>query len=330
LKQLLYLQDRGTVEFSSDWFQTIGVTVILVQLGDLVAGQGDNLFSLYRYYSKLIKAKKDEKVALTQAELQAFYRGPNLDLPFKYAQMMSTVFTCMMYSAGMPILNFIATANFTIFYFVEKFMFVRVYQSPRRYNSDLGRQASNFIPIAFLIHLGVGLWIYSNAELFQTGPATQYSNTLYTLSKQLHSIDAYQRVTQDHTYRIFLFFVAIFVIVIVVAFNKKLYRNLRAISSFLCGDAKVRDDLNKNYEDYKEYGDAILYTRAVQRNVIKGLATYNPLENPDYKDAFGISWKFALAKHNIRDVKNFEEFVEADDADAVKVEVSHSSRHQLI
>lgn len=48
----------------------------------------------------------------------------------------------------------------------------------------------------------------------------------------------------------------------------------------------------------------VTYTRAVQRNLIKGLATYNILQNPIYKESFAITWKFAMANKNVRSVRN--------------------------
>lgn len=45
------------------------------------------------------------------------------------------------------------------------------------------------------------------------------------------------------------------------------------------------------------------YVRAVKRNLIKGLATYNILQNPAYKEAFGITWKFAIDHHDVRSIR---------------------------
>jgi hypothetical protein len=47
----------------------------------------------------------------------------------------------------------------------------------------------------------------------------------------------------------------------------------------------------------------VTYTRAVQRNLIKGLATYNILQNPTYKESFAITWKFAMNNKGVREVR---------------------------
>lgn len=50
----------------------------------------------------------------------------------------------------------------------------------------------------------------------------------------------------------------------------------------------------------------VTYTRAVQRNLIKGLASYNILQNPSYKEAFGITWKFAVTHKDVRSVRTIK------------------------
>jgi hypothetical protein len=50
----------------------------------------------------------------------------------------------------------------------------------------------------------------------------------------------------------------------------------------------------------------VTYVRAVQRNLIKGLATYNVLQNPLYKEAFGITWKFAVDHRDVRSVRSIK------------------------
>lgn len=70
----------------------------------------------------------------------------------------------------------------------------------------------------------------------------------------------------------------------------------------------------------------VTYTRAVQRNLIKGLATYNILQNPTYKEQFAITWKFAMTNKNVRSVRNNKAKAQAgvDESDADKVEVKRT------
>ena len=68
----------------------------------------------------------------------------------------------------------------------------------------------------------------------------------------------------------------------------------------------------------------ISYSRAVQRNLIKGLKNYNILHNPQYKEAFGITWKFAFENKTVRSVRQMKSKAQAsaEEDDAAKIEVS--------
>ena len=71
----------------------------------------------------------------------------------------------------------------------------------------------------------------------------------------------------------------------------------------LCG-TRCLSNTNANRKKAASAMAVVTYTRAVQRNLIKGLATYNILQNPIYKESFAITWKFAMTNKDVRSVRN--------------------------
>ena len=69
----------------------------------------------------------------TQEELLRLYLGENLLLDERYAQQLTAIFFSLMYSTGIPILVTIALVFFMMMYWVDKFMFCRVYKTPPQY-----------------------------------------------------------------------------------------------------------------------------------------------------------------------------------------------------
>ena len=67
-------------------------------------------------------------MALTQEVFNKYYVGADCGLSFKYAQIMSTLYVCMTFSTGIPLLYIIAAVNFLFYYFVEKFLFIHFYK----------------------------------------------------------------------------------------------------------------------------------------------------------------------------------------------------------
>lgn len=151
---------------------------MIVQLGNIITAHIDPIWNYIMFKRRLKNASTNPKVALTQDDLNKLHHGPYFQLPFSYAQMMSTVFVTVTFASGMPILYGITMANFAFFYFIEKFLFIRCYRrfvyifedelyvielirSPPRYSMNIAKEASRLIPIAAVLHLAMAIWVYS-------------------------------------------------------------------------------------------------------------------------------------------------------------------------
>lgn len=288
-----------TPEFNYAWFQSIGVTILLVQIGNIVAQHLPILFSYYLYHRQLKAAKKNPHLALTQAELNKLHIGPPLQLSYRYSQLMSTFFVCMTFNTGMPLLNAIVAVNYFVFYFVEKYLFNNFYKAPYRFSSELGRTATMFIPVGVAINLAVSVWTLSNQNIFSS---TAYSQSASITSKgtELGFGLFFQKCQYPQTFPLFIFTCA----VVFGIFAYYLFKRLRLLWlrfwSWMRGDHKNEVSPERQVEIAQSLGLGANiqggFIRAVQRNLLKDLASYSILKNPIYKDRFSISWNFA-SKH---------------------------------
>lgn len=310
-KRIFGINIASTNEFSTNWFNTIGVTIILVQLSDAVFTHAAKLWKYFNYRYVLKSYRKSaagQKLALTQDELNKLHEGPDCELSYTYAQIMSTLFVCLTFSTGIPLLYIIAAGNFFIYYLVEKFMFINLYKVPPHFNSFIGRRATTMIPYAVMLHLAMSIWVLANHEIFNndtssTSPASVVKNTVpyFSIRDKLFGSNTFPLL-------VFLFAIAAYEIVRIVLTNS------------MC-DSETVDQIDRRKSAKAQY--FVNYTRAVQRNLIKGLSTYNVLQNPVYKEAFAITWKFAVANNTVRSVRKLKRkaHVDADEDDADKVEV---------
>lgn len=62
-------------------------------------------------------------------------RPPQISV--RYAEITVIFAVCLTYSAGIPILLPIGAASFVLFYWVEKVLFVKFYQTPPQYSERL-------------------------------------------------------------------------------------------------------------------------------------------------------------------------------------------------
>jgi len=319
----LSLPNKYDLEFSSNWFNTIGVTIILVQLSDAFFSHAGKvwIYLQYHYTLKFVKSEAGESLALTQDELNKLYSGCDCELAYNYAQIMSTLFVCLTFSTGIPVLYCVAAGNFLLFYFVEKYLFIRFYKAPPHLTSNIGKSATSMIPFAVALHLAMSIWVLSNKELFDSGTSTSTSQLVLSNS----AVDAAtnhttlrDRIIGTHTFPLFLLMCAVLLFMFIKFLVQRLTISAEEYwSRFLCWTSNRKSQSGLGKAQYM-----VSYTRAVQRNLIKGLSTYNLLQNPLYKEAFSITWKFAVANKTVRSVRTLKSKAQysADEVDAEKVE----------
>lgn len=128
LRVVFGVHGASSAEFSSDWFNEIGTTIILVQMGDIVNAHAHHFYQFIKLWRTKHTAKQHPENYLTQDELNKALAGPKFEFAGNYAQLMSTFFVCLTFSSGIPILYPIAAVNFICFYLVEKYQFVHLYK----------------------------------------------------------------------------------------------------------------------------------------------------------------------------------------------------------
>mmetsp|Transcript_27364 Transcript_27364/g.45898 ORF Transcript_27364/g.45898 Transcript_27364/m.45898 type:complete len:1511 (+) Transcript_27364:125-4657(+) len=324
------ISSPSTTEFSSDWYNTIGVTVILVQMGDIFTCHGDKVGKWYSFHRHMYVASHKEK-AITQEELNQSHVGPQFEFAFEYAQLLSTFFCCFTFSTGIPILYFLAMCNFGLFYFVEKYLFIHLYRIPPHFSNSVGKRATALLPYAFILHLTMSIWMLSSEELFANEETTTSgASTVNTGNSTIQ-----KKITGEAIFPLFLLLVAILAVRISTHIYKGSARTVHALLEKFCGTRCVEQlqccttagccsccGKGKAGKKSASAATVVTYTRAVQRNLIKGLSTYNILQNPIYKEKFGITWKFAMANKNVRSVRNMKVRAATgqDEEDADKVD----------
>jgi len=154
------VRTRGV--FTPPWFNNVGVTLMLVQLGNILSSQSTGI-ARYIYHHR----RRSTGTYLSQDELNRSYVGPSFELAFNYAQLLSTLFCCFTFSTGIPILYAFSAANFGLYYLVEKFLFIRLYRIPPHFSNVVGVFATSLVPYALVIHLAMSIWVLCGGLIFK-------------------------------------------------------------------------------------------------------------------------------------------------------------------
>jgi len=73
----------------------------------------------------------------------------------------------------MPALVPVAFLSFFLCYWVDKYLFVYVYQTPPAYNSSLSHTFTKLLPLAAVLHLLMGIWMLSNPLILPADSAVE-------------------------------------------------------------------------------------------------------------------------------------------------------------
>ena len=215
--------------FTSDWFNNVGVTLMLVQLGDIFLSHG---FKCFQYFYFL--CQRSTSTYLSQDELNRSYVGPSFELAFKYAQLMSTFFCCFTFSTGIPILYSFSAANFGLYYLVEKYLFIRLYRIPPHFSNVVGVFATSLVPYALVIHLGMSIWVLSDNLIFNN--EKQSDNYLARSIASFSGSNAwvgslFQALSGRVTFPLFIYLVVILIIGLSISIYVRFKKQIAEVSS---------------------------------------------------------------------------------------------------
>jgi hypothetical protein len=292
--------------FSQEWFKTVGVNIVLVQLGNIFTIHAVKTARYIHMHWRLWKARRGKLLVLTQDELNMMHMGPDFILSRRYAQVLADMTVCLLFCSGIPILAVIAAFNFYISYWIDKFMFLRFYRTPPKFNAEIGKLATRLIPLAILGHIVVAIWMYGTSPILATGYTGQ--ETYHQNVDRFDAARLRDKLNQRHITGLIGLLVIVLLAVIIDEFVRSFMGLIRLVMKGACGAYLTKSDYLNKFESFLNSHVQIKYSRALTRGLIKGLTNYNILQNPIYKHAFNISDEFAENHKSLRSIRNRVKF----------------------
>jgi hypothetical protein len=157
---------------------------------------------------------------------------------------MSVLFVCLTFSTGMPLLNIIATINFILIYFMDKYAFINLSLIPQKLNTMLGKQATSLIPFAVVIHLVISIWVLSNRELFTTDIVSSTEDFII-----IGETDLKERVRSPVTFPLYMLLLFILAVRILSFQYFQCSSFFKGCHNFCFGDHTSTERLRRNVFD---------------------------------------------------------------------------------
>ena len=121
-------------DFESSWYMLVGAQLILTVL---TASVSPNIAELAKWPVALLTQRVMTNRVLTQTQMNKLYQGPDVVLSERYGALLSVLFVVMLYSAGMPLINFFAVVYFSLAYWCDKATLLMVSKKPGSIDSTL-------------------------------------------------------------------------------------------------------------------------------------------------------------------------------------------------
>lgn len=83
----------------------------------------------------------------------------------RLAQIVAFTWVTFMYSSGLPILFLITAGNFFIIYWIDKWLLLRFYKTPKNYDEDCIFFSIHEMKISFVFHFIIGAIVFSNEKI---------------------------------------------------------------------------------------------------------------------------------------------------------------------
>jgi hypothetical protein len=175
-----------------------------------------------------------------------------------------------MYAISMPVLPLIGALSFFVSYWVDKYLFCNFYRIPPKYSDDIGARSTSLIGYGILLHILMSCWILGSNQIFsgqqifngkQTGPVDNERVIKVMLKAHIVPLEVIA----------ILFVAGLFMKESLMTFSKALLKILRCL---ICSSGGKVKKFKKAMNTVQ-----VGYTAARKRGVIKGLASYNILQN---------------------------------------------------
>jgi hypothetical protein len=349
--QSLPIPNTGKYEdFTSGWYNTVGVAFHSTMITLAISPHVGTLMGLWSLRGTVAKAEADVAASRAQHEadgdpanadkaklakklrrkapppsfkLQDDYDeamvGAPADYVLRYVQMLTTVYVCYVFSAGMPLLMPIAAVSLTVSYAVDKLAFLRLHRRPPSSTNRMALYIIELLPLCILLHLAVGVWMLGSLSSFRdallalSGMGDTLAYMQQTAAAGVRSgilRSGLSRVTQVQSIPLLVLFAVVLggLLLRIIFFiaGSLAYTALNIIS---CGKLRKVTCCRVSLEDPGT--EITLYTTATKPGIIGtqsgivGIHSYNVLMSPQLQALFGIDSSFAETHKGLGSLASF-------------------------
>lgn len=195
-------------DFERGWYAIVGGAMMSTLLFNSFVGAAVYIATdIWNRFYRCCCARRQKH----QAELISLYTNPQFDIAARYAQLLTTVFCTLVYSPGLPLVNYLGSLYCFVNYLTDKWLLLYSSSRPPLYDCSMPKTASRVLILAAPLHFIAGIGMFSHACTF---PSSAVGGRLGTLTnsanlEQIETVDGtggwHKRMTRSTTWMLFLF-----------------------------------------------------------------------------------------------------------------------------
>ena len=171
---VLRMIDSRFEDYSRDWYLEVGFSIMLSMV---ICIFSPHVFWCVYYWGKMKCLKRMMTLFDTQLSYNHWAIGRDIDLPLAVAMQLVVIFTCFMYSGGMPLMLPICSLSMFCMYFTWIYL-LRYVRQPREYSTILHTWFVNLLPWSVFIHCLFSAYMFGAENIFPSqSPSDWYAAT---------------------------------------------------------------------------------------------------------------------------------------------------------
>jgi hypothetical protein len=131
------------------WYSVVGASILLNMV---LNAWVPNIAKIGKMILAALRRRFCGRRAKHQLELIELYTPPEFQISANFAKMLVTVYCCMMYSSGMPILYLIGAMYMFVTYWTDKAVLLWGCKRPPSYNTKMAKTAATLMLYACFLH----------------------------------------------------------------------------------------------------------------------------------------------------------------------------------
>ena len=131
-------------------------------------------YGFLRLWDRSCRCDRRKSKKYLQSDYEELYTGPEFQLDARLAQIVAFTWVTFMYSPGLPVLFIITAVNFSIIYWVDKWLMLRFYRIPKNYDETSIMFTIHEMKFSLIFHLFIGAIVFSNKRILSPSGTTSF------------------------------------------------------------------------------------------------------------------------------------------------------------